>query len=444
MANRNSASARYQKKLDQVVVQFQHQTDVPAWVLADSGAVRAVAADEHISFGPRGRVVHNILNVTGRTIASLLVVWVIGFLVVVKWWFLAALAKKTPLEGVLIGIGAGSEDDLFSRFEAELDGRAMRVDNCDPCSFGCVAKPELGRLLTHLWEECRRVFEGLRHSGRVEFARNFEGWMTLSAMRVATYVFVKTWAEQLPPGFRRLVFVAADVQCFAAVDGRGTPESWAIEYWQHGLHGRGILIPRVDRIVALDYPEGLQMRRLSGIPFDVVGEYGFPFWNERAETLLFASIYTSSGFDKKNHIDLLKEFFSWAERNGLSVVVRPHPREDPSFWSEHFPLIRIDLEEISFFNCVRYWKPKFIASWFSTALLDSLRYGVAPILLTEGSAPFLAEMVLPLEDIALRWPIDRTLIETLTRDSLESRRWVTEKQEEVFSSSLRAGTQELE
>jgi len=114
-------------------------------------------------------------------------------------------------------------------------------------------------------------------------------------------------------------------------------------------------------------------------------------------------------------------------------VIRPHPREERSFWSTHFSGLRVDRSTDQFAACVERWKPLLVVSWFSTSLIDALRLGIAPVLLTEGIAPVLRDVVLPLDKIALTWPGDRTVIETFIQNQTTLLHWVTQRQEEVFS-----------
>ena len=438
MTNQDSQLANYHEQLDSMVWHFQRQTSLPLWIFAHSDAVIAEVFDLPFKFGPRGRVVHWVFSRTGRTVASLVALWIVGFAVIVKWWFRAMLAKRVSARGVFVGFGAGSEEHLLERFKAETAGFAIRVRHDAPRTFGSVCAPTLGSLIEQLYAECTKVYSGLRQSGQAAIAGRFSMWMTISAMRVGSYIFAKVWAAQLPPEVNRVVFIAADIQCFAAVEGRRRDQHYTIEYWQHGLHRRGLLIPLVDRIVALNYLEGRQMYCLSGRPFHVVGAHRTTLDIPHTATLLFASTYTFGEFDKKNHIMLLQELFAWAESNGLSIVIRPHPKEDHSFWVEHFPTLQLDLIARSFADCVGQWRPALVISWFSTALLDALRLGVAPVLLTEGSAPLLRDMVFPLDRIALRWPEESATIENITRDQAEYQRWVSRRWEEVFAPNVAA------
>ena len=192
MPDQDAVLDDYQQRIDKLVWQLQRQTAVPLWVVAHSGAVKAVALNRPLLHGPRGRLVRRIFGITGNGIASLLALWIIGFAVVVRWWFWAVVSKRVSVEGVFVGIGAGSEDQLFGRFKAELAGRAILVSHHEPRTFGCVSRPTFGSLLKHLWAECRKVYAGLRLSDQPALAGSFTMWMTVSAMRVGSYTFVKT------------------------------------------------------------------------------------------------------------------------------------------------------------------------------------------------------------------------------------------------------------
>src|SRR5439155_19066597 len=97
----------------------------------------------------------------------------------------------------------------------------------------------------------KRIHAGLRQSSLAMLSGRFSMWMTIAATRIGNAVFTQTWTEQLPPAVRRIVFIAADVPCFAASAAHPSVKRYSVEYWQHGLQYRTLLIPPVDRIRAL-------------------------------------------------------------------------------------------------------------------------------------------------------------------------------------------------
>jgi hypothetical protein len=99
------------------------------------------------------------------------------------------------------------------------------------------------------------------------------------------------------------------------------------------------------------------------------------------------------------------------------VRVRPHPREDRSFWTNEVDPSLVDFEggDASFHDALRRLRPRIVVSWYSTALADALMCGIVPVTVSDETTPAVADMVYPLLDRALRWPRDQHRIAEIMR-----------------------------
>ena len=109
---------------------------------------------------------------------------------------------------------------------------------------------------------------------------------------------------------------------------------------------------------------------------------------------------------------------------GFRVVVRPHPKGFDELWSGIRGQRGVVFDaEGGFEDFLEKWRPAFLASWFSTTLLDGLHAGAVPITLARSTD----RLVLAIEEIALSWPEEAARIETCMRDDAERDRVYSKK-----------------
>lgn len=403
----------YEFDLDELTQKLQEQTDVPAWVVASSSTVLAIADGREEVYGPRGRWFCRLFSILGVTYAAQFALQLIGTIVVTIWWLkcIRFSRNKSTAEAVFAGFGAGPEKQMLEKFRAEISCRVAYVDQTKPRSLASVILPDLGRLWKQCRVEARRVIQGLRYSRESIIHGNARHWLISSAIRFSDYVFVKTWAEMLPLQINRLVFISADMPAFAALDA-GNSDKRRIEYRQHGLLRTSIVFPPFKHVISINRHEAQHiMKRLPDADVAIIeNDIKIERIMNHAATLLIVSTYDSGRFTKQDHVHVIRSIYEWALEQKLRIVVRLHPSEKGEFWQSQFPEIPIDNTTTGFSNALAQIKPLFVTGWWSTCHVDALRAGVLPVLILSGSESALADMVFPLRHLTFHWDRDKGLL----------------------------------
>lgn len=400
--------------LIELTQKLQEQTDVPAWVVAPSSTVLAVAAGKEESYGPRGKWFCRVFNLLGVSIAARIVLQFIGSMVVTIWWL---KCRKVPpgaplAEALFIGFGAGPEKQMLEQFRAEVSCEVAHIDQTKPASLASVVLPSIMRLWKQCAIEARKVIQGLRFSRNPLIHDNARQWLISSAIRFSDYVFVKTWAEALPLRINRLVFISADIPAFAALDAINSDKR-RIEYRQHGLHKISIVFPPFMHVIAINRHDALHIiKRLPNANVTTVMEHDIRMERilNHTATMLIVSTYDSGQFTKQDHVQVIRSIYTWAMEQKLRVVIRLHPSEGGNFWLSHFPEIPIDNSASSFSEALAQLKPLFVVGWWSTCHVDALKAGVLPVLIMSGSEAALKDMVFPLRQLTFQWEQDKGLL----------------------------------
>lgn len=421
-----------------VAQQLRGQKVLPLWAVADSGTILAIAKGEDVVYGPRGRWVNAMFKVVGSSWLGLMALRAISVGCVTLWWMKSLAFAKSEVQAkeLFIGFGAGPEAEMFKRFRAECDRSVQHLDQTKPANLAIIARPPLVRLWCLSWTEPQRVVSGLRHSNCPYLKNHVTPWLTAAGIKIATYVFFKAWAEYLPQNIRRIVFISPDIPAHAVLDVIKPQQNIAVEFWQHGLLRKSVLVPKFDKVMTLNEPERLYIQVTTGCEQVKIAKVQTEnHFLERRPVLLFASIYDFAGFSKSDHLDLLNEVFAWAAVNAMQIIVRLHPCESEAFWVSNFPEAEIDRMGGGFEECLTRVSPSLIMSWFSTALIDALRFGVVPALLMPGSEKALADIVFPLDRIAVKWPGEQALLEDILADQGLYNDQLRFRQQEAFGVS---------
>ena len=72
-------------------------------------------------------------------------------------------------------------------------------------------------------------------------------------------------------------------------------------------------------------------------------------------------------------------------------------------------------------------------SWFSTALLDALKSSFLPVLITTGSEQNIADIVFPLDKIAIKWPEEKSKLELFLQEPLFCYTFLMKQQRLAFA-----------
>lgn len=406
--------------------------DLPGWIFSGPPLL-ALSQGVEPSFGPRGRYFKMLFRVFGNTFVSLMVVRLVMLVTVVQNWCscLRVRPDPVPTEVVFVGFGAGAEREMVTRLRSESPGKVPHIDQTCPASLALVARPSLWRMICYAWSVPKKVFMSLAECECTLVRGHLGIWLPTAAIRVKDFILFKAWFDNLPATITRLVFISADVPAFAVLSARKIPGVPEVEYWQHGFLQKSIIFPAFDRVEVLTVPESRYLE--ACLPGRVrIKEVKTGIRNNYRAVIVFASIYNTAEFDKEDHIPILKELFEWAATLNVSVILRLHPRESDNFWRTHFPDQPIDRDSESFDDCLDRHCPQFVFSWFSTALIDALRRGHLPCMITAGTSRVLDDMIFPLAEIALHWPRDMELIGKASNDQRLYRKELISKQYAAF------------
>jgi hypothetical protein len=382
------------------------------WALADSALLQAIAADQPVQRGTRGRRLRNLLLWTDRLSLAGMVVLAVGFAdLLTKLWQQGIPAEaERPMVRVFVGFGAGAEEAMFDRYRAESRDAVFRTNQVDTRSWSRLHRVGFKRAMRAFWRAHKTSLGAVRELPQAVASRRID-FLTHAAMRLGEYSYVRAWFESLRDSGTRLTevcFLAADTSAFAASDA-----GMATRYIQHGFVRRSLLWPEFRVVDALTHDEACHFRRIlpkarvrlvANTAFDVA---------ELTKGVLVASVY-----EQLDEMRRITPFLEWARANGWPVWVRPHPREERAFWKSHTQVDAASIQDrdASFHEAVRRLRPRFVVSWYSTALADALDCGVAPVTISDETTPAIRDMVYPLLDRALRWPRDRDLIERAMHD----------------------------
>ena len=392
-----------------------------AWAFADSNVLQAIARNERARFGPRGALLRAIVGALSKVGLGSVIVGVIGF------GRLIGLMRRQGGPEVLaayprdffVGFGAGSEEPLYAAFAGGNEEAVARLDQGKPSSFGTWHRVRFLRASRVLFARSANASNAIRRVP-TEFAAWRVDLLTSAAIRVGQYAFMRAWFEELREKCcspREVAFLAADTPAFAAVD-VGLPT----RYLQHGLVRHSLVLPRFERVTALTPDEAVHFRRrlpAASVETQSSGPFILPSTTERE--VLVASVYAPP-----EEMQRVESFLLCASRQGWTVRVRPHPREDRAYWREASAKVRILLEDqdSSMRAALARLRPRLVVSWYSTALADALSSGVLPVTVCAADDPNVQDMVYPLFARCLRWPEDERAIAEAMNDDVAYRREV--------------------
>ena len=368
--------------------------------------------------GSNGRSLSGLIRAASRVGLEWQLLWLVGFVDLVRLLRMqrndAGLAPGVPAvlpASFFIGFGAGSEEQMFSRYCAGHGGLVARLDQTNPASFAQWGRVGLEQGLHSLAVACtaaRRAIAALP-AELVPWRNDF---LVHIGIGIAHFAYMRAWCALIRNDkalqLQELAFAAADTNAFAAA-----AMKLPIAYLQHGLIFH-LVLPDFARIEALTKDEADYFKRAlpqAAISFN--RQYPVLPVSQLKGPVLLASIYFEEAY-----LQLVLPLLQWARDNGIPVVVRPHPREKPGFWStlkDQYGLI-IESPVDGFSETIARLRPRLVVSWFSTVLADSLQQGVIPVSVCADDDPAVAAMVYPLFQRCLRWSHDAGLIGQLMKD----------------------------
>lgn len=380
------------------------------WAVADGALLQAISSGRPIERGPRGRALYRLLHLARRFGHEGSIVFLVGLLEVLRLcWRQGRVRSDHVIQGrIFVGFGAAAEEALFEQYQAESKDSVVRLDQTQVGTLGAFHSVGWVQAFKTLRMAQRRALEAVSSvpedlkSWRLDF-------LTHAGMRLGQYSYMRAWfadVRMLSPRLHEVCFLSADTPAFAAVDA-GLPT----RYLQHGLIRRSLVLPNFDVIDALTADEHEHFSsRLPTARVRLIHALNSITPSPPGQGFLIAS-HGETAEEMERIVPLLE----WIEARGIPIVVRPHPQEDRAFWRGHASRWNcvIDDSDRSFMLAVKRLRPRFIVSWYSTALMDALRYGIVPITVSQVGNKNIQDLVYRLFDRALHWPRDAELLASL-------------------------------
>lgn len=392
---------------------LQHLPAGLHWAVADGGLLLAISSGKPVVRGPRGRVLHRLLRLARRFGQAGAIVFLVGLMEVLRlcWRQGRERSGHTIQERIFVGFGAAAEETLFEQYRAESKDAVIRLDQTKVETLGAFHAIGWLQALKTLRTAHRRALESVS-SIPDELKPWLLDFLTHAGMQLGQYSYMRTWfadVRMIAPQLHEVCFLSADTPAFAAVDA-GLPT----RYLQHGMIRRSLVFPIFDVIdpLTIDEREHIsnriptaQVRFIRTLNSSTSAPHG-------------PGILIASHHETAEEMARIAPLLDWMKSRGILIVVRPHPREDRAFWHVHGTRWNcvIDDSDRSFMLAVKRLRPRFIVSWYSTALVDALKYGVLPITVSHAGNPNVLDMVYRLFDRALHWPRDAELLATLLND----------------------------
>ena len=391
------------------------------WALADETLLRAIARGVPMVRGAAGSRLRRLLGFTNRVGLIWPTVVLVSLVELIKTLRIQHSAPS-PILGrgdaptppyFFVGFGAGAEEELYERYRNQRAGVVARISQIDINSLASwhrVAPWHAIREWARALKTARQAVDALP-SDLVSRRLDFLTWI---GSRAARFAYMTAWFRALRDSsvgvVQEVAFVANDTAAFAAVEA-GLPAC----YLQHGMLSRSLLFAEFTRVEALSAVDADYLARR--IPRSLVTHGAYAKESilpaTMSNSLLVASIYGDPSY-----IERIIPFLRWAADRKLNVIVRPHPREDGSFWTrtDSSRLVSVQPSNATFQEHLAKVRPRLVVSWFSTALADALEMGIIPVSVCGDHDPNVADMVYPLFQHCLRWPHDIDLIERLLVD----------------------------
>ena len=384
------------------------------WALANSGLGKLITGVpmEVSTFGRQGRLIRRLVGVACVFGAARLLVALVAWVEVARVMY---QSRKVQSEGlvttcrIFVGFGAGLEEQMWSAFEAESGGPAIRLDETRPVTFLAYHRPRAYALFKHIWRASAAVVPFLSNTALEPVASNRKDTITYAALRMGKYILYRTWWQEVEQAsISQVVFLSAETPAFACIDAG----IWEVEYRQHGLHRKSILMPAFSRLKMLTQIEADWYRQyLPQVEIEVLRPTQTLV--HHVPRILIASVYDMPGFHKKKDLARVESLIQWAHQNNIDVRIRKHPREVDDFWERHFPELQLDATPDCFIEAQLRLQPMFVASWFSTSLVDALLVNVVPLSVMQLEDRHLQDMVFEVPRHCLLWPQHQSVMDAL-------------------------------
>lgn len=374
-------------------------------------AERLVMAADHIGLGATAAVAAHMI---------LLIATYIG-----QFRTMPLVSTKAAL---FVGIEALREPQLVRQFESLALEPVQQVDERTLTNFSRVGRVGVAALLREtrkVQSEIRSYLDGSAPPHGLDRRDLLAGFVLVGHR----YVYLRAWFRRYVSARRSgqtIAFSAASYVPYAAI----AAGARAI-YFTHGFQGYALVYPDFSAAYCDNRFEAEHLeRRLPGCAVTVTREPSGPIKTRRLAAI------AGTVCEIWRH-ELCRSFIAWARASDIPVVVRRHPQDTSGYWDEWRGVTGVSIadgdgELESFLDAYR---PRLLATWVSTALLDALAKGVVPVTVDRQDVE-VVDTVYPIRRMSLRWPEEKDVVEVLVDDEAACDAFVRNKMREATGMAM--------
>jgi hypothetical protein len=309
---------------------------------------------------------------------------------------------------IFVGKNAAREHELVRLFADTYGRPALHLDEANIASFSSRGRARLAGLVREWFAVWKEIWAALGARSKTDGLPT-RYCLTYAITGGYRYIYVRSWFRSHLGAAGREGLVGVTTAGF--VPYAAAAASAKLVFMAHGLLRRSLIFPTVAQVHCLTGVEAKYLRHaLPCVPVSV--ETGALRALTTRRRVVIASDYWA-----EQDFELCASFIAWAQAMHVPVIVRQHPDAPASYWEKWRGAAGVEISRDrrdfgSFLDAVR---PRLLATWFSTTLLDALSRGVLPVTLAQD--PFeLSDIIFPVRDIAACWPEDRELLDALIDD----------------------------
>jgi hypothetical protein len=319
--------------------------------------------------------------------------------------------EKQPIR-IFVCHNAGGEKsllDLYKSLKPEIPVRV--VDSCDPKSFMNISRiPDKGSFIKLLWGYSGEVVRAFNHKEFSMQQHRSALYITASQIMPAV-VCCHAWWQALDTTLEvdEVCFLASLSPAYAF---KRAARNFSTVFLQHGLLSPFEGQISYDKVISFNSYEALYLQNITkSAHFKVLSASKQVI--DFQPIVLFASTYDTTFFQKEHNLETLTMFLTWCNQQGLKIIVRKHRLEQDTFWQDLMPNLEINKKGQSIEQALHFYRPMFLASWFSTALVEAHSCGVLPIILDSQQAEaFRRDIVYPLDENFFMFPRDKVELQS--------------------------------
>jgi hypothetical protein len=200
-------------------------------------------------------------------------------------------------------------------------------------------------------------------------------------------------------------------------------------YFLHGFQRHTLVYPDFSEVHCFNRHEAEHIRERRPDSVIVVDTEPRLFL-ETQRLVAIAGDYRSA-----QELDRCRSFIDWARQQKLPVIIRPHPRDASGYWEQWRGIegVEISDRDCDFEDFLQVYRPRVLATWFSTTIYDAILNGVLPVTLMRSD--FANEVVFPFSAIAINWPEQKAVLQDAVWDSQQYTALLAEKYAAAIGSS---------